>query len=129
MVTKNNCASVILVHIPCRYDTAKTNTVNEGNEKFNMNLEKLIKASHACFLKTHQNKKLFTKHGLQHNRLRKQLLFHQFASMVCSLFEQNTTCPISLGWNKPEDSISQDKSLNRLTTCNRKLPVTTSKDF
>jgi hypothetical protein len=49
--------------------------------------------------------------------------------MVYSLFEQNTTCPISLGWNKPDDSILQDKSLNRVTTCNRKLPVTASKDF
>jgi hypothetical protein len=59
----------------------------------------------------------------------KQLLFHQTASMMHSIFEWKTTCPISLGWNKPEDSVSQDKSLNRVTTRNRKLPVTRSKDF
>jgi len=34
-----------------------------------------------------------------------------------------------IGWNEPDDSISQDKSLNRVTTCNRKLPVTRTKDF
>ena len=49
--------------------------------------------------------------------------------MVYSLFEQKTTCPISLDWNKPDGSISEDKSLNRVTTRNRKLPVTRSKDF
>jgi hypothetical protein len=69
------------------------------------------------------------KHGLHHNRLGKQYSFHQIASMVYSLFEQKTTCPISLDWNKPDGSISEDKSLNRVTTRNRKLPVTRSKDF
>jgi len=56
-------------------------------------------------------------------------LWHQIASMVYSLFEHKTTCPISLGWNKTDSSISQDKSLNRVTTHNRKLPVTRTKDF
>ena len=69
------------------------------------------------------------KHGLTHNRLWKQLLFHQTAAMMYSLFEYKTTCAISLGWNKPDVSVSQDKSHNRVTTCNRNLPVTRSKDF
>ena len=78
MVTKNNHTNIILVNIPYRYDTANTNTVNEGIEKFNKKLEELIKAS---------------------------------------------------GWNKSDGSILEDKSLNRVTTRNRKLPVTRSKDF
>ena len=49
--------------------------------------------------------------------------------MVYSLFEQKNACPISLGWNIPNGSISEDKSLNRVTTRNRKLPVTRSKGF
>jgi len=61
--------------------------------------------------------------------VRKQLLFHQTASIVYSLFQYKTTCAISLGWNKPDDSVSQDKSHNRVTTHNRNLPVTRSKDF
>ena len=69
------------------------------------------------------------KHGFQYNSLGKQLLFYQIASMVYSLFEQKTTCLISLGWNNPDDSIFQDKLLNKVSTRNRKLPVTRSKDF
>ena len=130
MITKNNHTNIIPVNIPYRYDMANTNTVHEGTEKFNKKLKKFIKASpHASFLKADQNRKPFTKHGLRHNRLRKQLLFHQTASMVYSLFEYKTTCTISLGWNKPDVSASQDKSLNRVTTRIRKLPVTRSKDF
>ena len=45
------------------------------------------------------------------------------------LSEQKATCPICLGWNKPDGSMSEDKSVNRVTTPNRKLPVTRSKDF
>ena len=56
-------------------------------------------------------------------------MWHQIASMMYSLFEHKTTCPISLSWNIPDDSISQDKSLTRVTTSNRKLPLTRSKNF
>jgi hypothetical protein len=30
---------------------------------------------------------------------------------INSLSEQKTTCPISQGWNKPDGSVSEDKSL------------------
>ena len=130
MVTKNNHISNILVNIPYRYDTTNTNTVNEGIEKFNKRLDKLIKASpNASVLKTNQKRKMFTKHGLRHNRFWKQLLFHQKASVVYSLFEHKTTYSKSLCWNKPNDSTSQDKSLNGVTTSNRKLPVTRFKNL
>ena len=52
--------------------------------------------------------------------------------MVYSLFEQKkkkNTCPISLGWNKPDDCIFQNKLLSRVSTHKRKLPVTKSNDF
>ena len=48
---------------------------------------------------------------------------------VNPLSEQKTTCPISLGWNKPDGCVAEEKSLNRVITHNRKLPVTRSKDF
>ena len=48
---------------------------------------------------------------------------------VNSLSEQKNTCPVSLGWNKPDGHVSEDKSLNRVINRNRKLPVTRSKDF
>ena len=77
-MTKNNHANIILVNIPHRYDTANTNTVNDSTEKCHRRLEKLVKVSpHANFLKTEQNRKLYTRHGLHYNRLGKRYLFHQ----------------------------------------------------
>ena len=126
-MTKNNHTNIILVNIPHRYDTANTNTVNDSIEKFNRKLEKLIKVSpHASFLKTEQNRKLYTRHGLHYNRLGTQYVFHQIALMVYSLLEQKTTCPIRAGWNKPD--ASEDKPPNRATTRSRKSPVTRSTD-
>jgi hypothetical protein len=128
MVTKNNHTNNILVNIPYRYDKANTNTVNDGTEKFNKRLEKLTKITpHASFLKTEQNRKLYTRHGLHYNRLGKQYLFHQMGLMVYSLLEQKTTCPMSVGWNKPD--VSDNKPPNRATTQSRTSPVTRSTDF
>jgi len=98
--------------------------------KFNKKLEKLIKISpHASFLKTEQNRKFFTKHGLHFNRIGigKHYLLHQVALKIYSLFVQKTTSSMSLGWIKIE--APEDNSLNRATACNRKLPVTRSADF
>ena len=59
--TKNNHTNIILANIPYRYDTTNTSTVNDSIEKFNRRLEKLVKVSpHASFLKTEQNRKLYT---------------------------------------------------------------------
>jgi len=49
------------------------------------------------------------------------------ALKIYSFFVQKTTSPMSLGWIKIE--ASEDNSLNRATTRNRKLPVTRSTDF
>ena len=129
IVTKSNHTNIILVNIPYRYDTANTtSTVNDSIEKFNRRLEKLVKVSpYASFLKTEQNRELYTRRGLHYNRLGKQYLFHQIALMVYSLLEQKATCPICVGWNKPD--ATKDKPPNRATTRRRKLPVTRSTDF
>ena len=103
--------------------TWQTQTLNNGILNFNKRLEKLTKISpHASFLKTEQNRKLYTRHGLHYNRMGKQYLFYQIALMVYSLLEQKTTCPISVGWNKRD--VSDDKLTSRVTTRSRKLPVT-----
>jgi hypothetical protein len=62
------------------------------------------------------------KHGLHYNRLGKQHLIYQIVLKVYSLFEQKTNFSVSLCWNKPD--VSEDKLLNRVTTRNKKLPVT-----
>lgn len=128
MVTRNKHTHIILINVPHRYDTTHTSTTNHDIEKFNKKLEKLIKVTpHARFLKTDQYRTLFTKHGLHYNRLGKQYLLHQLALKIYSLFVQKTSPPISLDWNKPE--ASEVKLLNRVTTRDRKLPVTRSTDF
>ena len=43
------------------------------------------------------------------------------------LIGQKATCPIHIGWNKPD--ASEAKPPNRATTRSRKLPVTRSTDF
>jgi len=76
MVTKNNHTNIIPVNIPYRYDMTNTNTVNDSIEKFNKRLEKLTNISpHASFLKTEQNRKLYTRHALHYNRLGKHTCF------------------------------------------------------
>ena len=127
-MTKNNHTNIMLVNIPYRYDTENSSIVSDSIEKFNRRLEKLVKvSSHASFLKTEQNRKLYTRHGLHYNGLGKQYLFHQVALMVYSLLEQKTTCYIGIGWKKSD--ASEDKPPNRATTCSKKLPVTRSTDF
>ena len=49
--------------------------------------------------------------------------------MMYSLLEHKSTCPVSLGWNIPDDCTSQYKSLNRVTTSNIKLPLTRTKNY
>ena len=128
LVTSNNHTHIILINVPHRYDSTNTNTRNYAIEKLNKKLEKLIKISpHAGFLKTEQNKKLYTKHRLHFNRIGKQYLLRQIATNIYSLFIHKTTSPISLGWNKIETLDS--KLLNRATTRNRKVPITRSTDF
>jgi hypothetical protein len=150
----NKHTNIIVVNVPYRYDTRKSSIVNEGIGRLNKKLNKLVTISpHARFLETDQDRKLFTNHGLHHNRLGKQLFFHQIAIMVYSLFEQRNTNPISLSWHNEDhtdfsimlknsepnalkyqehQSISNNNnwnnSSNGVTTRNR-LPVARSADF
>jgi len=128
MLMRNNHTRIILINVPNRYDTTNANTTNHNTGNFNKKLEKLIKISpHASFLKTNQNRDLFTKHGLHYNKFGKHCMLHQVALKIYSIFAQKTTPTISLDWNKTETP--EDNSFSRTTTRNRKLPVTRSTDF
>jgi hypothetical protein len=71
---KRNNHTVILGNVPYRYDTGNSNMINEGIERLNKRLNKLVTVSpHASFLKIDQNRNLFTNHGLRHNRLGKHI--------------------------------------------------------
>ena len=90
---------------------------------------------HARFLETDNNRNLFTNHGLHLNRLGKQLVNHQIASLLLTTFEQKSSFPIILRWHETQHDnnrtcdVNQVKPSNRNTIRNRKIPVTRSNDF
>ena len=87
------------------------------------------------FLKTDKDRNLSTNHGLHLNKLGKQLVQHQIATLLHSIFEQKTSHPIILGWHEIQDenNLTCDGNhvltTNRNPSRNRKLPVTRSNDF
>ena len=136
----------------------RNSATNLETQAVNRKLNEMAKVfSHVATVETDLNRKYFTRHGMHLNKGGKEWLSKLTATQICrlvknntdvpvialnwkdestdrqntvnSLSEQKTTYPISLGWNKPDGSVSDDKSLNRVITRNRKLPVTRSKDF
>jgi hypothetical protein len=103
------------------------------------------------FVKTDKDRNLYTNHRLHLNKLGKQLVYHQIAYLLYSIFEQKTSHPIFLGWHEIQDvdnstcdgnqmhEIQDDNNLtcdeNQKQTSNRNLsrsrrpPVTKSNDF
>ena len=72
-----------------RYDLPNSLFVNRNVSILNGKLQKLVKIfPHASFLET-DDRNLFTKHGLHLNKLGKQLVNHQLASLIQTTFEQN----------------------------------------
>jgi hypothetical protein len=86
---------------------------------------------HTKFFETN-NRNLFTKHGLCVNKLGKQLVAYQIASLLHSIFEQKASYSIILGWNNEiKDNNNnlthvgkQNKLPSRNSSHNRKIPVT-----
>ena len=158
-VQKHNNSNITVVNIPHRYDMDMNSVTNLEIQAVNRKLNKMAKAfNHVTIVETDLNRKYFTQHGTHLNKSGTEWLSKLIVTQICrlvksnnrdvpvialkwkdestdkqnavnSLSEQKTTCPIILGWNKPDGSVSEDKSLNRVITCNRKLPVTRSKDF
>jgi hypothetical protein len=69
------------------------------------------------------------------NKLGKQLVNCQIATLLYSTFGQKKSPPISLGWyelqncNHPAQEENQVISITRNSSRNKKLPVTRSDDF
>jgi len=156
---KHNNSNIIVVNIPHRYDMDRISVTNLKIQEGKRKLNKMAKGfSHVAIVETDLNRKYFTRHGMHLNKSGNARLSKLVATWICRLVksnnryvpviplkwkdeltdkqntvnsfsEQKTTCPISLGWNKPDGSVSEGKSLNRVITHNRKLPVTRSKYF
>ena len=99
-------------------------------------LQTLVKVfPRANFLETDNYRNLFINHGLHLNKLGKQLVNHNIASLLLTTFEQKTSSHIILGWHEMQDDDNQTcdgnqvKPSNRNSVCIRKIPKTRSNDF
>jgi len=135
-VKNNSHTSIILMNVPFRYDLPNSISVNRNISILNRKLQKLVKVfPHAHFLEMDNNRNLFTNHGLHLNKLGKQLVNHQIASLLLTTFQQKSSSPIILRWHETQNDnnqtcdVNQIKPYNRNSIHNRKIPVTRSNDF
>jgi hypothetical protein len=156
---KDSNSNIVVVNIPHRYDMDRNSVINLEIQAVNRKLNKMARVfSHVAIVENDLNRKYFTRHGMHLNKNGKECLSKLIATQICrlvngnnkdvpviplnwkdeftdkqntvnSLSEQKTTCSISLDWKKPDGSVTEDRSLNRVITRNRKLPVTRSNDF
>jgi len=124
------------MNIPFRYDLPNAKFVNKKISDLNRKLLKLKNAfQHTSFLKTDNDRNLFTNHGLHLNTLGKQLVHYQIASFFCHVFEPKNITPITLKWYETheDDNLTYDENIVQTTKrnlChNRKPPGTRSKEF
>ena len=81
------------------------------------------------------NRNLFTNHGLCLNKLGKQLVNHQIASLLLTTFGQTSSSPIIVSWHETQNNNNQTCDVNQVNPSNRnsvnnkKMPVTRSNDF
>ena len=135
-INSNDHTNIILMNDPFRYDLPNSISVNRNISALNRKLQKLVKDfPHLSFLKTDMDRNLSMYHGLHLNKLGKQLVQHQIASLLHTIFEQKTSHRIILGWHEIQDNNNltcdghQVLTSNRNSSRNRKLPVTRSNDF
>ena len=96
-VMTNNHTNIILMNIPHRYDIPNLISVNMNIASLNRKLQKLVNVLPlTTFIKMEEDRNLCTKHGLHLNKLGKQLVQHQIASHLHSIFEQKPLTQSSL---------------------------------
>jgi len=135
-IMSNNHTNILLMNVPFRYDLSNSVSVNKNISVLNRRLQKLAKAfSHISFLGTVNNRILFTKHGLHRSKLGKKLINFQLAHHFLTIFYQETSLPITVGWqdkcddiNLPSDTVLE-KIFPRKPIRTRKTPVSNSNDF
>jgi hypothetical protein len=88
-IKSKNHTNIILMNVPFRYDLPNSISVNRNVLATNRKLQKLVKVfPHTSFLKTDKGRNLSTNHELHLNKLGKQLVHHQIASLLHSIFEK-----------------------------------------
>jgi hypothetical protein len=89
------------MNIPFHYDLPNSHVVNKEISVLNSKLQKLVRVfPHTSFIVSYNDRKLFTKHGLHHNRLGNKLLT-ELGLHILTIFEHQALHPIPLGWYEP----------------------------
>ena len=131
----NNHSNILLMSIPFRYDLPNSHEVNKEISALNNKLEKLVRVlPHARFIYLNNDRNLYTKRGLHHNKLGKILISFQLAEYILTTFALNISIPIPLRWyddvlGNSSLGDSTHTTLNRVSIRNRKTPITRSNDF
>ena len=93
---RNNHTNIVVMTVPFRYDVSNYSVVNEKISFLNKKLQKITKVYlHTSFLGTMNNRELFTNHGLHRNKVGKELVTLQLASLLLTTLNQKTSNPIS----------------------------------
>ena len=104
-IQRNNQTNIILMNLPYRYDLPNLIAVNRIITTLNRKLKKTLKAfPYTYLMETDNTRTLFTNHGLHMNKLGKQLVICQRATLLYSTFEQKKSPPISLSWYELQNS-------------------------
>jgi hypothetical protein len=97
----NDHTNIIIINVPFRYDLPNSRSANNIISVLNRKLQKLVKVfPYMGFLKTDNDRNLFTNHGPHLNKLGKQLVHFQLASLLNSTFDLKTSQPIILRWHE-----------------------------
>ena len=95
----NNQSNISSMNIPFRYDLPNSHEVNKKISVLNNKLEKLVRVlPYASFIGSDNDRKVFTKHGLHHNKLGKMLVCLQLAEYILTTFAHKFSTLISLIW-------------------------------
>jgi hypothetical protein len=125
--------NVLVLGIPFRYDLQNSTTINSKILKINKKLPKLVSISpNTSFLDSNNDCKLFTRHGLQRNKLGKNLIVTHISNHIFSTFKRQTLTSLPLPWYEHSEVLPdecQTKDATRISNRLRKIPVTRSDDF
>ena len=132
----NNQSNIIVMNLFHRYDLPNPPTINKIITNLNNKLQKLVTVfPHVKFLETNINRSLFTKHGLHMNKIGKQIVNYQIASLLSTTTAQKKPQLIILDWHTTQACtyLSYEENLTTTSTRNsnrhKKCPVTRSSDF
>jgi len=131
----NNHTNILLMSIPFRFDLPNYNEVNNKILTLNNKLEKLVRIlPHVRFIYLNNDRNLYTRHGLHHNKLGKTLFSLKLAECILTTFAPSNSTSIPLDWyddrlGNTSHCDSTQITLNRTSIRNKKTPITRSNDF